>query len=174
MGLDGGGGRGSPAVRELRRRAPRNRQAAKAAPSAPAAVAAAAAQRCGPGTALTGKRRGRRLAALGGRALPRHPLRPAASAGTCAGAAARCGSREDVRIFTFRAQEGAQANLTEREYNTYRQPILDECMVMGSPCKDCLGRVGGEVWVGCPCCVSGAYALRTQCTHGACTCARSA
>ena len=48
-----------------------------------------------------------------------------------------------LRIFTFRALEGAQANLTEREYNTYRQPILDECMVMGSPCKDCLGRVGG-------------------------------
>ena len=48
-----------------------------------------------------------------------------------------------LRIFTFRALEGTQANLTEREYNTYRQPTLDECMVMGSPCKDCLGRVGG-------------------------------
>ena len=83
--LTPGAGEARRRSRELRLRAPRNCQAATAAPSAPAAVAAAAAQRCGPGTALTGMRRGRRLAALGGRARPRHPLRPAASADTCAG-----------------------------------------------------------------------------------------
>ena len=73
-----------------------------------------------------------------------------------------------LRIFTFRALEGAQANLTEREYNTYRQPILDECMVMGSPCKDCLGRVGGGLgrllvlreWG-----VRTAYAVHARCVH---------
>ena len=73
-----------------------------------------------------------------------------------------------LRIFTFRALEGAQANLTEREYNTYRQPILDECMVMGSPCKDCLGRVGGgwgrllvlREWG-----VRTAYAVHARCVH---------
>ena len=76
-----------------------------------------------------------------------------------------------LRIFTFRALEGAQANLTEREYNTYRQPTqptLDECMVMGSPCKDCLGRVGGgwgrllvlREWG-----VRTAYAVHARCVH---------
>ena len=76
--------------------------------------------------------------------------------------------RACLRIFTFRALEGAQANLTEREYNTYRQPILDECMVMGSPCKDCLGRVGGGLgrllvlreWG-----VRTAYAVHARCVH---------
>ena len=76
-----------------------------------------------------------------------------------------------LRISTFRALEGAQANLTEREYNTYRQPTqptLDECMVMGSPCKDCLGRVGGGLgrllvlreWG-----VRTAYAVHARCVH---------
>ena len=82
MGLDAGGGRGSPAVRERWLRAPRNCQTATTAPSAPAAVAAAAAQRCGPGTALNGKRRGRRLAALGGAWRP------------CAAAASAAASRK--------------------------------------------------------------------------------